>query len=219
MPRRLKNILVSAAVTSLALAAAGAVSATTITGTLNYPAFFGGFSSTNYYNPNNTNFFTGQSYVPSGYGNSNSGPSDLTAGEPVVIGPETEFGYADDNTLGTADFTANSLTLQDVIQVDLASFQQTFTSDTPGFFNNLKLTNNSYPGGVTYNVTGDTLSVLFGGANAPATLPATFDADFTFGNVSAVPEPDIWAMMLMGVGVIGMSLRWRRKRGVAALAA
>ena len=36
--------------------------------------------------------------------------------------------------------------------------------------------------------------------------------------ISAVPEPGVWAMMLMGVALMGASLRFTRKRGLAALA-
>ena len=38
-------------------------------------------------------------------------------------------------------------------------------------------------------------------------------------NVSAVPEPGVWMMMLAGVALMGASIRFSRKRGVAALAA
>ena len=38
-------------------------------------------------------------------------------------------------------------------------------------------------------------------------------------NVSAVPEPGVWVMMLAGVALMGAALRFGRKRGVAALAA
>lgn len=37
-------------------------------------------------------------------------------------------------------------------------------------------------------------------------------------NVQAVPEPQTWAMMLLGFGAIGLSLRSRRRRGQSALA-
>ena len=35
-------------------------------------------------------------------------------------------------------------------------------------------------------------------------------------SVSAVPEPGTWVMMLGGIGLMGASLRYSRKRGVAA---
>ena len=37
--------------------------------------------------------------------------------------------------------------------------------------------------------------------------------------VSAIPEPSVWAMMLMGIALVGASLRLGRKRGVAAVSA
>lgn len=59
--------------------------------------------------------------------------------------------------------------------------------------------------------TGIGRSVLFGGSvNAQ-----TFD-DFTFGSVTvgAIPEPSTWAMMLLGMGFIGASMRRKNRQSI-----
>jgi hypothetical protein len=40
-----------------------------------------------------------------------------------------------------------------------------------------------------------------------------------FVTISAVPEPGVWAMMIMGLGLMGSALRLGHKRGATALAA
>ena len=64
-------------------------------------------------------------------------------------------------------------------------------------------------------------------AAAYFTGPTTFTGTYTLGNISGsnsfvitagVPEPATWAMMIMGFGFIGASLRRRRGDSVAALA-
>jgi hypothetical protein len=44
------------------------------------------------------------------------------------------------------------------------------------------------------------------------------EASLTIQQVAAVPEPATWALMLMGFGAIGASMRWRRRRPVPAAA-
>ena len=70
----------------------------------------------------------------------------------------------------------------------------------------------------TYEGSGPAMFAISG------TNPQTSSDDFnaavdSFQIASAVPEPSIWAMMLAGVALMGASLRFSRKRGVAALAA
>ena len=51
--------------------------------------------------------------------------------------------------------------------------------------------------------------------------PGAYSFAFSDGvgnSVGAVPEPAIWAMMLMGVGIIGAALRYRRRPTAAAYA-
>jgi hypothetical protein len=70
---------------------------------------------------------------------------------------------------------------------------------------------------------GATIGVTFAnGATSNLTLSG-FNANtnsYTFAgeNVSAVPEPATWGMMLLGFGALGGTMRYRRKKGAAAFA-
>lgn len=59
----------------------------------------------------------------------------------------------------------------------------------------------------TLTITGQT----FGDASLSGTL--------SFGTVAAVPEPGTWALMLLGFGAIGYSMRRRRRTGAHILQA
>ena len=65
-------------------------------------------------------------------------------------------------------------------------------------------------------------SLTFHSAGGANLLTFTSDTDTSFGgviggvNVSAVPEPASWAMLLLGFGGIGWTLRRRQNAGVAA---
>jgi len=51
------------------------------------------------------------------------------------------------------------------------------------------------------------------GAAWEATYPGQYDALFTLNfGISAVPEPDTWALMLLGFGMIGLAVRRKRSR-------
>jgi len=80
--------------------------------------------------------------------------------------------------------------------------------------------------------------VMFFGATDPRRFGATFrinygqeDAYELLGRhdvgsylvraipVSGVPEPDVWAMLMLGFGAMGLAMRHRRRRGTSALCA
>jgi hypothetical protein len=168
---------------------AGVASATTITGTLNF-----GPGTTNYYDPAN-----GQ--VPPGYSNESS-PT-------VTLEPDATFGYADLFNIDTAGFTPTSLVLTDDTLIRAGNWTQTFAASTPGFFNDISLTSDTL--GVSYSVSGDTLTVNWPGTDVAGTRAA----DFTFSG--GVPEPTTWAMLILGVAMIGFAAR-RRNAGVAVAA-
>ena len=162
--------------------------ATVIDGILN----FGG-GGANYYDPI-------RGFVPAGAGN-HGGPS---------ITVPSFFAFADPADLLTATFTSTSLTIEDIVLVEQTFSNQFFTADTPGFFSNLKLQSNSFPGEFVYSLTGDTLSVNWIGSSVPVDATAVF----SFG--SPVPEASTWAMMALGFA--GLSLIALRARGSRASA-
>ena len=51
-----------------------------------------------------------------------------------------------------------------------------------------------------------------GGSSSPITLSATVH------HISAAPEPSTWLLMMMGVGALGMGLRYQRRQGLALTA-
>lgn len=70
------------------------------------------------------------------------------------------------------------------------------------------VTFNTLLSGVTSSFTADTATFQFTDQTLP---PATYlTATFLTAAVGPVPEPATWAMMLMGFGLVGFSLRARR---------
>jgi hypothetical protein len=177
----------------------GALAATTIKGIL-------------FFEPDPVgNAYDGSQFsTPPGVGN--------VAGPTVTVGPGVEFGYEDPANTDTADFTETSLKIEDVTdasQGGAAPWQQIFTANTPGFFSNIVEGTDSFPNGVTFQVTDnkvtdDTLTLNWGGSLASATQ----DVSFTFG--SAAPEPASWALIMLGVGAIGAGLRFSKRGQLGA---
>ena len=165
---------------------------TSVTGKL---MFAGG--TTNYYDPAN-------GFVPaSGYLNS-AGPTV------TVASPAVEFGFNDNVNLDTVNFSASQFTIEDVVEAGPsdAPFTMTFTDSAFAGMSFVKATD-FFPGGLTYSVTGSTLTVNWAGG----TVATGDDYTSTF-TVKTVPEPSAWAAVAMGTGALGLVLR--RKRRVVA---
>ena len=63
-------------------------------------------------------------------------------------------------------------------------------------------------------------TALFFGAPGPFTIGTFTGNGSSYGiTVTAVPEPEVWAMMLIGVGLIGYQLRRKSKAGPVKIAA
>jgi hypothetical protein len=80
---------------------------------------------------------------------------------------------------------------------------------------------------VGYNGVSDLGPVSFVYSDALGTLDPTFpngsDASFTsitdgLFTVSAAPEPATWAMMLLGLGGVGLAMRWSHRKPLQAVA-
>jgi hypothetical protein len=68
-------------------------------------------------------------------------------------------------------------------------------------------------GGANAGLIGDTLKIQLGQDAGHSDYPvAEFDNVRLDGTVSAVPEPSTWAMMLGGVGVLGLMIQRRRQQ-------
>lgn len=80
--------------------------------------------------------------------------------------------------------------------------------------------NTSSPYSVNFNSSGFYGNVWLIGAANPN--PDSYADGFKLSSIkvnAAVPEPATWAMMLLGFGAIGLSVRARRRSGIAVLAA
>lgn len=148
---------------------------TSVTGSLTFTG-----DPSNYFDP-------GYGFVPPGYLN----VSGITV---TVSSTAVEFGYDDGANRFTADFTANGLTLSDLVEISGAnsSFQMTF-ADTAFAKQYLIPVSNSLPV-TSYSIAGDVIALNFPGGNVTAgqTLTDTF-------RIAPVPEPS-------NIGFVGLAM-------------
>ena len=151
-----------AALAALELAAAPAARAAVLDGTSVTGALTFNSDPTNNFAPGN-----GNNYVPAGYGNSSS--------DAVTISDtQTEFGYDDGGNRDTTDFTDAGLTIQDVSANGHNSDTTYSFTDTAFSGGKFLPVSNSFNGGTTYSLTGDTFAFFDPGANDQGTLRAVF---------------------------------------------
>ena len=192
-----------AALAALGLAAAPARAAvldgTSVTGSLTFNS-----DPTNNFAPGN-----GNNYVPAGYGNSSS--------DTVTISDtQTEFGYDDGFNRDTTDFTDAGLTIQDVSANGHNSDTTYSFTDTAFSGGKFLPVSNSFNGGTTYSLTGDTFAFFDPGANDQGTFRAVFSFTPAPGTPAAVPEPSTIAPFALGaLGLLGLTLRARRRSKAA----
>jgi hypothetical protein len=110
---------------------------------------------------------------------------------------DVKSNYAGDNLIANLDFS--SVTLNGVEFETIATGQQEFRN----------LLNQSLTTGATnvLRVSGSS------GGNA------AFSGTLSFASVAAVPEPGTWALMLLGFGAVGSSMRRQRKDAARPLTA
>ena len=191
MQRNHTTILAAVCLTSLLFFAPRQAKAqlggTRVTGSI----YFNGGFSTNGYDPAN-------GAVPTGYEN--------TAGTTVTISDTAvEFGFNDGYNLDTADFTDGTLTISDSVgSFGATPWQQTFTD--PDFSGLITQVSDTFDGGVTASALGDTITLNWDGTdNTGVTYAAVFDV----GSTLQVPEPSTWALLGIGAGLLGLTLRRR----------
>lgn len=151
----------------------------TVNGQLN----FNGDLMTNYFDKAN-------GFVPSGY--LNSGPS----GTPTVViaNPAKEYGFDDGANHDEADFSANTLTINDV-SVSNGSTVSKYTFSSTAFAGlTMTQTSNNFPA-ITGVLVGNVVTI-----DIPAWSNATgHNAVFTF---SSVPEPTSFAVVGIGIAML-----------------
>lgn len=157
--------------------ASAQLTGTQVTGSL----IFGG-SGPNFFDP-------ASGFVPNGYLNKTEGTT-VTIAEPGI-----EFGFADAANTDIANFTANQLTVTDVVgSLGAAPWTMTFTD--PSFSSIEKISDSFTHGGITSSLAGDTITLSWAGlSNDNINTAATFTAVFNVGSgTSAVPEPGTIAL-------------------------
>jgi hypothetical protein len=131
-----------------------------------------------------------------------------STGPTTTIGSGVEYSFFDGANHDTADFSGTQLTIFDQVITGAGSWKMTFT--TPGSFSSLSLVSSNFAPDFTYGLSGGQIVVDWSGTSTPGTYIAVFDV-----NVAAVPEPESYAMLLAGLGLLGFVAR-RRKQQEAA---
>jgi Flp pilus assembly protein TadG len=156
---------------------------TSVTGGL----YFGVFAA-NYYDPANT-------LIPDGYLNQ-AGPT-VTVSDSAV-----EFGYYDGVNLITADFSDFGLTIADNVNGGDIGWTQTFQDDSFNGASVTTLTDNFTPGSTTAGISGNLLTVTWGGTSS--TTPQNLSATFSFSGLAPPPPPvsESGTLALLGCGLL-----------------
>lgn len=188
MKKLIAGALSVAALTAASSATAGLLGES-VTGTLRF-----GIGSTNYFDPAN-------GFVPAGCLNSSPGTATVVIGDPAV-----EFCFQDGANRDVANFGDGSLVITDDVFINAANWTMTFTSLTAGLFTSLSLVTDTFVPGLTYGLSGDTITVQWAGTGSPA----AFRAEFSIGTAASVPEPGTLA--LFGLGLAGFAAVRRRKQ-------
>lgn len=138
---------------------------------------------------NTTNFFDpSNGFVPPGFGNSTS-PT-------VTVDGGVEFGFRDSSNFDTADFSLNTLFIQDITSAlsgPSLAFRMTFMDAAFLNFSGVTLSADTF--GLTFSLLGDTLTIDVPQFNIQ---PAQFtrSALFTFNSPAGVPESGTTVLLL-----------------------
>jgi hypothetical protein len=136
-----------------------------------------------------------------------TGIFDVTTSDTQIPGSPPEY-----------DITAFNGSFGTETGLHLTSADAVFFDQMPGFETSGVSLGNS--AGASYEIqdlTGPELSIIFDTSVPGQTTP--YDEFVSSVQVSAVPEPTVWAMMLGGMALMGFALRLGRRRTAGALAA
>jgi hypothetical protein len=148
--------------------ARASLTGTNVTGSLTFSNSTNFFDSTN----NGVNFG-----VPSsGYLNSNNGPAAVSISTAIP-----EFGYQVSGNTIRADFGSSTLLINDTVATTVVAAHYSFT-DAAFAGQAVAESSDTFPGGVTYALSGTTLTINYTGTQTAG----DYNAVFVF---TAVPEP------------------------------
>lgn len=139
------------------------------------------------------------------FGPNGANGGQFWAPQAAVIGAGIEYSYADGANIDTADFSGTQLTIRDQVLIDANGWEMTFA--TPGSFTSLALVSSNFGPALTFSLAAGKVVVDWLGTG---TGPHDFRAVFNVGTAPAVPEPETYALMLAGLGVVGFMARRRR---------
>ena len=152
-------------------------------------------------------FDPSRGFVPPIYGNFPNGPNNVIIDS--VFG-DVEFGFNNAIDVVSADFTGNSVTVEDDVL-----FTRVIDSITLEFTDALfagatvTLGTDNFPSPFTETLVGDVLTLST--PSSAGTRGQVFDATFNITPVSATPLPAALPLFATGLGALGL-LGWRRKR-------
>jgi hypothetical protein len=158
-------------------------------------------------------------YTGTVQGSSNGGNDNL-GGNVVFTGVTTQED-ANDGVFSYSNFTAlyagTTYTFANVSAAfSAANVLDVFTGGT-------KVTSFNFAPGTMFAV-GQTYATTLGSGGTFTVDPSVGNVNFTGGtgfvtsSIAAVPEPATWAMMLVGFGMMGASMRYRRKSTAVSFA-
>ena len=139
------------------------------------------------------------------FGPNGANGGQFWAPQNTVIGAGIEYTYVDGANTDTADFSATQLTVRDQVMTGANGWEMTF--DTPGSFTALALVSSNFGPALTFSLVAGKIVLDWVGTN---TAPHDFRAVFNVTAAPAIPEPETYALMLAGLGIVGFMARRRR---------
>jgi PEP-CTERM motif len=149
----------------------------------------------NYFDPAN-------GYVTGPFGTFPGGSLNGAGTNVIISSSAIEFGFRDGANTDSADFTGTQLILTDASNSGSIDIAYIFTD--PAFAGLSKVSDNFPNGGITGNLSGNTITLTMPSFNVGGTFQAIF-------NVTAVPEPTVFTLIGLGVAALSAFRKFRAR--------